>query len=137
MKLQAIYDSNGQKAKTIAETFSCDVQAVKDNPKIWADVILFICPTYGDEELPHDMEDFLLNLNAAIKKNFVVCEIGNYYGYDDFEFGAKNIIQKYLSSLGWKKFFNGLSLDVIPEIRWKVLNSWKDKLYEKLHTSSS
>lgn len=136
MEMQIIYDSNKQTAKNIALTFSGEIKSAKENPEIWADVTLFICPTYGDEELPHDMEDFLLKLNVK-NKLFVICEIGNYYGYDDFTFGAKEVIQRYLQSLGWKKFYSGISLDVIPVIRWNVLNTWKDKLYENLRNHSS
>lgn len=136
MEMQIIYDSNKKTAEDIAFSFDGEVKSVRDNPTIWADVIFFICPTYGDEELPHDMEDYLLNIKLN-DKFFVICEIGNYYGYDDFTFGPKIIIEKHLHSLRWKKFFSGFSLDVIPIVRWDALNKWKEGLYEALRNRSS
>ena len=126
MKIQVVYDSNHGKSKTVAQKFNFDVKHVNDF-ELWADIVLFICPTYGDEELPSNMEKFLINLKTE-NKLYVICELGNYYGYDDFEFGAKKIIEQSLNKLNWKKFHNGLSLDSMPNIDWNVFDVWKEGL---------
>lgn len=130
MKIKIIYDSMHGKTKTVAMKFSCEIQHVK-SAKIDADVVLFICPTYGDEELPHDMEDFLLNLKPE-KRYYVVCETGNYYGYDDFRFGASKIIEGHLNNLGWEKFYPSFSLDSLPTIDWEPFEEWKKGLQNAL-----
>ena len=67
--------------------------------------------------------------NLKIKnRQYVICELGNYYGYDDFQFGAMKIIKKHLESLGWEEAFPGVSLDSLPVIDWDVFNQWKENL---------
>ena len=131
MKMQVIYDSNHGRTKMVAQKFNCDVSHVAE-AKLWADVIVFICPTYGDEELPHAMEDFLTNLEIKNKK-YVVCETGNYYGYDDFQFGASKIIEGCLDALNWKKFYPSFSVDALPTIDWEPFYEWKRGLENELH----
>lgn len=126
MNIQLIYDSPHGKTKFVSSKFNCECVSAK-NAVIWADIVLFLCPTYGDEELPHEMEDFLLSLKIR-NKSYVVCELGNYYGYDDFTFGAKKIIEEHLNSLGWDKFYNGISLDSLPKIDWDCFFKWKKGL---------
>lgn len=126
MEAQVIYDSNHGKSKIIAHKFDYEVSHV-NNAKLWADLIIFICPTYGDEELPADMEKFLINLKLT-NKLYVICELGNYYGYEEFEFGAKKIIENCLKTLLWKEFFPSLSLDSLPIIDWNTFYTWKGKL---------
>ena len=128
MKMQVIYDSNHGCTKKVASKFTCDVKHVKE-AIIWADVVLFLCPTYGDEELPHDMEDFLLSMTEKNRK-YVVCELGNYYGYDDFQFGASTIIEGCLNNLGWQKFYSSYSMDSLPTIDWEPFLKWKKSLEE-------
>jgi flavodoxin len=130
MNMQIIYDSVHGRTKTVASKFAHKVQNVHD-AKIDSDVVLFICPTYGDEELPHDMEDFLLSL-APDSRHYVVCETGNYYGYDDFQFGASKIIEGHLNHLGWKKFYPSYSLDALPTIDWEPFDEWKRGLENAL-----
>lgn len=124
MNIQVIYDSNHGKSKIVAHKFNYDVKHISDF-KLWADIILFVCPTYGDEELPLNMEKFLINLKTK-NKLYVICELGNYYGYDDFEFGAKKIIEQTLIKLNWKNFHNNLSLDSMPTVDWNVFDVWKE-----------
>lgn len=128
--MQVIYDSNHGRTKLIAQKFMCEVTHVTES-QIWADVVVFICPTYGDEELPHAMEDFLTNIQIE-SKNYVVCETGNYYGYDDFQFGASRIIEGYLNGLGWKKFYPSFSVDALPTIDWEPFDIWKRGLENEL-----
>lgn len=96
------------------------------------DLILVFCPTYGDEELPLNMEDFLQTLTCKQKK-FVICELGNYYGYDDYEFGAMKIIKHTLLNLEWTEFMQGLSLDSLPKINWDVFYNWCERLNNAIH----
>ena len=127
-KIKVIFASKHGHSKKVAETF-INCYNVNELPDLDADLFIFICPTYGDEELPLEMEDFLEGL-VLKNKEFTVCELGNYYGYDDFEFGASKIIKDYLKNLGWKEFFPSLSLDSLPSIDWEVFYKWKEDLYE-------
>ena len=86
--------------------------------------IVFVASTWGDGELQSDMENLLIN--STILKSPAVChivELGNYYGYDDFEFGALFHIKRCTEQLG---FYSGrhLSLDSMPRIDWDSLSNW-------------
>jgi flavodoxin I len=91
------------------------------------DLILIFSPTYGDGEVEEQMEDFLMDLDVHNKK-FAVCELGNYYGYDDYEFGAAKIIITHLKSLKWEIIYPTLSLDSMPTINWPAFDAWKEGL---------
>ena len=69
MNIQIIYDSNHGHAKKVAESFNQKIYHVNDIFEIYEDFVVFICPTYGDEELPDGMEKFMLNLKLKI--NFI------------------------------------------------------------------
>lgn len=99
------------------------------------DPILMICPTYGDEELPHEMEDYIGTIQDK-DKTYGICELGNYYGYEDFQFGALRIIKYELDALGWKNYLPNLSLDSLPKIDWLSFNKWKYNLYEILNKNT-
>jgi flavodoxin len=117
--------------------FSYDVFNVADislpNVAMEYDLFIIFCPTYGDEELQEDMENFLINSEVdLLGKVHIVCETGNYYGYDSFEFGAKKIISHELVTRGSAEYEPGLSLDTLPRISWHVLERWAKDLNEKL-----
>ena len=135
MKIQVIYSSINGKTKQIAAHFE-NCENILKNPNIDCNVLIVICPTYGDEELPLEMEDYLLNLKIKKMKFFVICETGNYYGYDDFTFGAGIILKNYFKNLGFEEFHPMLSLDSIPKIDWDIFFKWKKELYEKIHIKS-
>jgi len=97
---------------------------VNTNPKV-EDFNIFVCPTYGDEELPLDMENFLFSITER-DKHYTAIELGNYY--DSSEFGVLKIIRHHLSSLGWKEVFPSLSLDSLPQVDWNVFEKWKIEL---------
>ena len=130
--MQIVYDSVHGKTKQVALKFP-DASSITQIDKLWADVILFLCPTYGDEELPHNMETFLISLTDT--KMYVICELGNYYGYEDFGFGAKKIIETVLNQKGWTKFHKGLSLDSFPTIDWNTFNKWRKSLEHALQNN--
>lgn len=93
------------------------------------DMVLIIAPTYGDQELQDTMEEFLLSLNAEkTSVKYIICEIGNYYGYDDYTFGSGQIIDKYLKQFGAEKLMDVESIDSLPQIDWNAANKWIDKL---------
>lgn len=121
--------SKGTKSSLVAKEFGIPIVCVTKNPDLDKyENIIIVCPTYGDEELPFEMEDFLLNLKT-IKKSFAVCELGNFFGHEK-EFGAANIIRFELEKRKWK-CLDSLSLDSVPEIDWISLKKWKKKLSEK------
>jgi flavodoxin len=89
------------------------------------DLFLFFCPTYGDEELQEDMEDFICRFSLDLSgKYFVICELGNYYGYDDYTFGALAILRRCLLDLRGREFCSHLSLDAMPRVNWGQLDRW-------------
>lgn len=123
-----VYDSKKGHSKTIAENIGISYIHVSDCPDLKSyRHIIFVCPTYGDEELPEEMENFIVSLETTDKK-FTICELGNYYGYDFPEFGAAKIIRYHLFKLQWQEFMKQLSLDSLPKINWPIFNQWKREL---------
>src|SRR5262245_4116245 len=69
------------------------------------DLLLFLASTWGDGELQIDMERFLVDHHIDLSgKHYAICELGNYYGYDDFEFGALRIMQHQIRQWGGHEF---------------------------------
>lgn len=126
MGLQVLYDSKHGHTRKVAELFPCS-HHVKKSVILNEKITLFICPTYGDEELPLDMEKYLCELTET-NRFYVICELGNYYGYDDFEFGAIKIIEYHLKKLGWNKFYPSFSFDSLPIMDWEPFLKWKERL---------
>lgn len=103
-----------------------DVAAAPES-RSWAahDPLVFFCPTYGDEELEPSMEAFLLRHGDGLAGSaFAVCELGNYYGYDDFSFGALHIVRRLLLARGGREVCPPLSLDSLPRLDEAQLESW-------------
>lgn len=97
------------------------------------DLLLFICPTYGLEELQEEMEEFILHWHPDLHaRHFAVCELGNYYGYESFSFGALRILRDRLLGLGGTEWCQGLSLDAFPRVAWSQLDRWAALLNETL-----
>jgi flavodoxin len=89
------------------------------------ELLLFFAPTYGDEELEQDMEAFLAGLTQDLSgKRFVICELGNYYGYEDFSFGAMRILRRRLLELNGRELCAPLSLDSFPRLDWSQFDRW-------------
>lgn len=86
------------------------------------DCYLFVFANKGDEELPSEMETFLIDLKIK-NKNYQICELGNYFGYEN-PFGAADIAYCLLNKLDWKMISPILSLDTVPGIDWVALNTW-------------
>lgn len=130
--------SHGRTRKVIAEALPRlgvqppvhDVKEIAD-PSVLAahDVWIVFCPTYGDEELQPDMEVFLQRLTMKLTgKRFALAELGNYYGYDDFSFGAMAILRRRFLELGATELCTPLSLDSLPKVNWGQLHRWVDHL---------
>ena len=89
------------------------------------DTLVFIAATYGDQELHDDVEDFIVTLNERDSHyNYAVCEIGNYYGYDDFALGAGEIIEAHMVKIGAKSILPMYSVDSLPILDERKVNKW-------------
>lgn len=139
MKVALLYSSqHGRTRKVVEEAMrqlelQPDVFDVKEGPSPEAlrdyAVLMFFSPTYGDEELQHDMEEFLRKLSLDLTgKSFVACELGNYYGYDNFSFGALHIMRRRLLGLNGHELCEPLSLDSLPKVNWDQLSRWVAKV---------
>jgi flavodoxin len=85
---------------------------------------VFVASTWGDGELQIDMENFLLRSSEwNIQDDCHIVELGNYYGYDDFEFGALKHIENFAEKLKIR-MLSVLSVDSMPRIDWDTLESW-------------
>lgn len=93
------------------------------------DLLIFLASTWGDGELQVDMERFFVQYRVALEgRHYAVCELGNYYGYDDFEFGALRIIQYHLQSWGGRELVEPFSMDSLPRKDWAGFARWCDLL---------
>lgn len=89
------------------------------------DLLIFFASTWGDGELQLDMERFLSRQALQLDgKRYVMCELGNYYGYDDFEFGAMRIMQHHLDAAGGIELMEPFSMDSLPRKDWNGLARW-------------
>ena len=124
-----LYYSKGGSSLRVAEQFGVTTKNITEKPNLkkYEDIII-VCPTYGDEELPRQMEDYLRRIKVK-NKNYAICELGNYFGFEK-EFGALKIIKKQLSTLEWN-LLDHVSLDSVPEVDWGKLKNWKEKLSKK------
>lgn len=96
-------------------------------------VVLFFASTWGDGELQQDMESLLLRMPLRLDgKRYAVCELGNYYGYDDFEFGALRILQHFLNASGGIELLPPFSMDSLPTKDWLGLQRWTAELEQAL-----
>lgn len=143
MKAALLYSSShGKTRKVVSEVLprlklQPDVFDVKDRPAqtqlAGYDLFLVFTPTYGDEELQDDMEDFIDGFNLDLRgRQFVICELGNYYGYDTYSFGALPILRQWLTKLNAREFFCPLSLDSFPKVHWQHLYDWVEQLNARL-----
>lgn len=124
-----LYFSGGKKSQIVAEFFDLPTIPI---PQVLPNFnrIIIVCPTYGDEELPLEIEDFLIELNIN-DKEYALCVLGNYFGYEREEFGPAKIIRYELAEKNWKLLSSPLSLDSVPQIDWECLKCWKDKLFNQ------
>ncbi len=97
------------------------------------DLVILVVATYGDQEVQDNMESFITSVRSAwAAKPYVVCELGNYYGYDDYTFGSGAIIDGYLQQQGAIRKWALASIDTLPQIDWKAVDKWIDRLNNAL-----
>lgn len=117
-------------ASILSEHLQCNMIASEDNPKIHQyDTIIFVVSNYGDEELCQPMEDYIYNIKIKNKK-FLICELGNYFGFENY-IGCKKIVIKLLENLNWQKI-SDISIDSLPKIDLESLNNWILEIKYKL-----
>ncbi len=124
----------GSSAKVVEElgkllNFPVQPVNIAANPKTVPlptfDLLLMVIATYGDQELLDVVEEFVTARTSELRgKRYSVCELGNYYGYDDFEFGAKQIVEFQLHSIGATVFCPGASADSLPKLDWRAIKAW-------------
>ncbi len=86
------------------------------------DLIIFLIATYGDQELQENIENFLISIKHDFTgKKFAICELGNYYGYDDFTFGSGFIVENYLLEKNGSQLLPLASIDTLPLLDWKAV----------------
>ncbi|MFN7139994.1 MAG: flavodoxin domain-containing protein [Limisphaerales bacterium] len=145
MKIALLYGStHGKTSKVVKEvlehlkTTPVDAFNVRDVESARQmedyELFLFFCPTYGDEELQVDMEQFILRSPLDLTgKYFAICELGSYYGYEDFSFGAMKILRHQLLDWNGTELCEPLSLDSFPKVNWEHLLNWVDYLNGKIN----
>jgi flavodoxin len=100
------------------------------------DLLMFFASTWGDQELQVDMERFLAHQTLQLDgKPFAICELGNYFGYDDFGFGAERILRCRLEEWGGTELIEPFSMDSFPYRDWNGLTRWCDLLNLKVSES--
>jgi flavodoxin len=107
-----------------------DVASLQDSNVLRQyDLLLFLASTWGDAELQIDMEHFFARQRVDLcGKHFAICELGNYYGYDDFEFGALRIMQHQLEQWGGREFAEPFCMDSLPRKDWDGFARWCEML---------
>jgi len=135
MKALILFGSTTKNTRKAAErlpellNFQADVLDVKKITDITVlsqyDFLIFMASTWGDGELQIDMENlFVRNQFDLNGKPYTICELGNYYGYDDFEFGASKVMQHYLQAWGGRELVESFSLDSLPKKDWHNFERW-------------
>lgn len=90
---------------------------------------VFLTPTAGNEELPEPIER-LFDMKGLdfTGREYAVCELGNYYGYDLYEYGAGKTVRRLLGERGGREFHPMLSLDTLPRTDWERFETWCSSL---------
>lgn len=96
---------------------------------------VFFTPTAGNEELAEAFEALFdqpwVDFSHA---QYAVCELGNYYGFELFEYGAAKILHSLVQARGGREFYRTLSLDSLPLIDWQLFTAWAEGLRALLAT---
>ena len=92
-------------------------------------LFVFLTPTAGNEELAEPFERLFdredLNFSHS---EYAVCELGNYYGYDLYEYGAAKTLRRLIEGRGGRQFHPMLSLDTLPLTDWELFDGWAESL---------
>lgn len=82
--------------------------------------IFIIAPNVGDEEIPENIENYIIKTKTQ-NKNYFLCELGNYLGLDYK--GCGDNIQEILKIKKWE-MKSKILLDSFPEPRMKEIAKW-------------
>ena len=86
--------------------------------------LFIVASTWGDGELQDYMEGlFIRSTPISVPIDTYIIELGNYYGYDDFEFGALKIMEVCAAQLGLG-IKSRISVDSLPRIDWDTFGRW-------------
>jgi flavodoxin len=109
-----------------------DVSLINCVDSLDFDHAIFVCPTYGDEELEVSMERFIVELKTreVPSRTFSVIELGLYRGYDVPRMGAARLISGWLRHICWVERAPALSLDSVNNDFFMVLKNWLEKYYK-------
>lgn len=100
----------------------CECFAAEDNPNLEEfGTIIIVASNMGDEEISQPMEDYLFAIKDR-EKEYFICELGNYFGLEEY-CGCKKVIFQILDILNWKKL-SDISLDSFPNLDIEKLESW-------------
>lgn len=147
MKSLLVYGSTWGNTQKVVQrlpawlSFPIDIVNVKsladDRPFANYDLLVFFTSTSGDQELQADMEAFFVSSKPRLNgKPYAVCELGNYFGYDDFDFGAEHILSFLLREAGGQELIPPFSMDTFPNRDWNGLARWCSLLNESVPKSN-
>ncbi len=96
-------------------------------------LFVFLTPTAGNEEMAEPFERLFDQDGIDFSHSeYAVCELGNYYGYDLYEYGAAKILRRLIEGRGGREFHPMLSLDTLPLIDWELFDDWTESLRLKV-----
>jgi hypothetical protein len=88
--------------------------------------LVIVTPNHGDAEVQEDVEKFLVARGHEVQQ-WVVLEIGNYYGFDDWSYGARERIALFMKRHGKPdEALSGGGIDTLPHVDWATLDRWCD-----------
>ena len=93
--------------------------------------LVIVTPNHGDAEVQEDVENFLVARGREVQR-WVVLEIGNYYGFDDWGYGARERIALFMKKNGkGDEALPGAGIDTLPHIDWATLDRWCETVLHK------
>lgn len=108
------------RSKTDAKCFAITDPDLPDDPRHdW----IIVVPNYGDGEIQAGVESFLVGTRVSFRR-FSILELGNYYGFDEWGYGAADKIHRLLAERQGEQFFSHLSMDTLPKMDWTTLDRW-------------
>ena len=120
---------SGSTSHKAALIFKWPVLFCTDDPLLDSvEYLVVIVANYGDEELQPEMEKYLLKCKAK-NIRYALCELGNYFGFEDDCFGCKKEALRILGEKSWV-CMDHISIDAFPEIDKKKLTAWARRIHE-------
>lgn len=118
-------------ADMIAHKFGLRLVFVEDYPDIsFYSSCIFVFSNRGDEELTEAFENYILSLKLY-GKNYFLCELGNYFGFEYDYFGSRKIMQFLLDKLSWNEI-SSVSIDSTPKLDEEKLEAWTNEIHQRI-----